>query len=127
MPSLTNRQRNLLNLINQLSQNTSTVLQNNTGLGVDLPTIDFNIDLGGISTSPSTGTPPAGDDPTIPATPTTMRELLMTLVNEQVEVATPFGNVAGLLLAVRDDYIVLVEDGAQVLVRMEAIELVSEQ
>ena len=127
MPSLTNRQRNLLNLINQLSQNTSTVLESRPGFEVDFPSVDFNIDLGGISTTPSTGTPPAGDDPTVPTTPTTMRELLMTLVNEQIEVATPFGNVAGLLLAVRDDYIVLVEDGAQVLVRMEAIELVSEQ
>ena len=125
MPSLTNRQRNLLNLINQLSQNTSTVLESRPGFGVDFPSVDFNIDLGGISTTPSIPSP--GNGSTRPSTPTTMRELLMTLVNEQVEVATPFGNVAGLLLAVRDDYIVLVENGAQVLVRMEAIELVSEQ
>lgn len=120
MPSLTNRQRNLLNLINQLSQNTSTVIESKTGLGIDFPSVDFNIDFGGVSTSPSTGKPPAGN------VPTTMRELLMTLVNEQVEVTTPFETVSGLLLAVKDDYIVLVESGSQVLVRIEAIELVSE-
>lgn len=125
MPSLTNRQRNLLNLINQLSQNTSTVLQNRTGFEIDFPSVDLNVDLGGVSTSPPTGTPP-GNGPTPPGTPTTMRELLMTLINEQVEVTTPFGTVSGLLLAVKDDYIVIIENGSQVLVRIEAIELVSE-
>ncbi|MBN6205207.1 DUF2642 domain-containing protein [Ralstonia pickettii] len=111
----------MLNLINQMSQNTTSVIRTNSDFAIDFPSVDLNIDLGGISTSTPPETPP-----TDPTTPSTLRELLLTLVNEQVQVTTPFGAVSGLLLAVRDDYIVLVEEGSQVLVRTEQIELVSE-
>lgn len=120
LPQLTDRQRNLLNLINQMSQNTTSLIGTNPDFTIDFPSVDLNIDLGGISTSKPPVTPPT------PTTPSTLRELLLTLVNEQVQVTTPFGAVSGLLLAVRDDYIVLVEEGSQVLVRIEQIELVSE-
>lgn len=116
MPQLTDRQRKLLRLVNRLSQNLST---DNSGIDIDLPGLGIDIDLGD---SGSSNTPPS-DTPT---TPTSMREVMSTLVNEQVEVTTPFGTVTGTLLAVNDDYIVLVEDGNQVLVRIEKIELVSD-
>ena len=126
MPQLTDRQRNLLNLINQMSQNTSSALAANSGVAIDFPSVDLNVDLGGISITPPstipTPTPPTPD----PTTPETLRDLLLTLVNEQVQVTTPFGDVSGLLLAVRDDYIVLVDAGSQVLIRIDKIELVSE-
>ncbi|WP_405096837.1 DUF2642 domain-containing protein [Oceanobacillus sp. FSL H7-0719] len=126
MPQLTDRQRNLLNLINQMSQNTSSALAANSGVEIDFPSVDLNVDLGGISITPPstipTPTPPTPD----PTTPGTLRELLLTLVNEQVQVTTPFGEVSGLLLAVRDDFIALVDAGSQVLIRIDKIELVSE-
>lgn len=128
VPQLTDRQRNLLQLINQISQNTSAVIGREIEHSVDLPTVDFNLDLGGLTRSTSPTTPP-GDTPTPPADssePTTLNELLSSLVNEQVEITTPYGLVSGVLLAVKDDYVVVVEDGAQVIVRIGKIELVSE-
>ncbi|WP_010651800.1 DUF2642 domain-containing protein [Oceanobacillus massiliensis] len=122
MPELTDRQRRLLNLFNQLSQNT-TEAATNSNLTIQFP--EIGVDLGSISVG---GNPldPITPTPT-PAGPATIRQVLQSLVNEQVEVTTPFGPVSGTMLAVRDDYIVLVEStGAQVLVRIENIELVNE-
>ncbi|GAA0604102.1 hypothetical protein GCM10009001_21570 [Virgibacillus siamensis] len=130
MANLTNRQRNLLRLANQMSRNlingTNTGDDNtslNSNASIDFPGVDvdagFNLDVdfGGDTDTPSTP----------PDTPTTLREVLLDLVNEQVEVTTPFGPVTGTLIAVRENYIVLVQaDGTQVLVRIEKIELVSE-
>ena len=99
-----------MGLLNQLSLNLASNRQNadssaNTS-GID---IDFDFDIGGGS-----GFPPSCD------TPTTFRELLLTLVNEQVQVTTPFGAVTGILLVVEDDYIVIVENaGEQVLVAID--------
>ncbi|MFD2922443.1 DUF2642 domain-containing protein [Halobacillus naozhouensis] len=119
MGNLTESQANLLRLANQLSQGimTSGVDSN---VSLDLPglDVDVDVDLGG-------DTPP--DTPTPPATPDTLIEVLLRLRNEQVEITTPFGTVTGTLLVVRSDYVVVVEaSGAQVLVRIEKIELVSE-
>ncbi|QQK75705.1 DUF2642 domain-containing protein [Salicibibacter cibarius] len=59
--------------------------------------------------------------------PSTLRELLSTMIGEQLQVTTPFGDVSGTLISVQDDYIVMVDDtGAQALVRIDAIEFVSE-
>lgn len=124
LPQLTDRQRNLLRLINQMSQNTTSVLERSADYSVEFPSVDLNVDLGGVSKSRPPATPPSTPAP--PTVPTTLRELLLSLVNEQVEVTTPIGAVSGLLLMVRDDYIVLIEDGSQVLIRIEKIELVSE-
>ena len=127
LPQLTDRQRTLLRLINQMSQNTTTAIGTNSGFAVDFPSVDLNVDLGGISSGRPTPTPmPPTPAPIPPAVPTTMRELLFTLINEQVQVTVPFGTVSGLLLTVRDDYIVVVEAGSQVLIRIEKIEFVSE-
>lgn len=124
LPQLTDRQRNLLRLINQMSQNTTSVLERSADYSVEFPSVDLNVDLGGVSRSRPPATPPSTPAP--PTVPTTLIELLLSLVNEQVEVTTPIGAVSGLLLMVRDDYIVLIEDGSQVLIRIEKIELVSE-
>lgn len=127
LPQLTDRQRNLLSLINQMSQNTTTAIGTNSGFAIDFPSVDLDVDLGGISTGRPTPTPvPPTPTPIPPGVPTTMRELLLTLVNEQVQVTVPFGTVSGLLLTVRDDYIVVIEAGSQVLIRIEKIEFVSE-
>ena len=125
MPQLTDRQRNLLGLINQMSQNTTTAIGTNSGVAIDFPSVDLNVDLGGVSIGRPTPTP-IPPTPIPPAIPTTMRELLLTLVNEQVQVTVPFGTVSGLLLTVRDDYIVVIEAGSQVLIRIDKIEFVSE-
>ncbi|MBP2258645.1 DUF2642 domain-containing protein [Virgibacillus alimentarius] len=116
----TERQRRLMNLMNQMSQN-FMANRYNADFSIDFP----EVDLGGIQTGHSAPDTPGPGTP--PGTPETMRELLLTLVNEQVEITTPFGIVSGTLIAVRDDYIVVIEDtGAQALVRIENIELVSE-
>lgn len=130
MSPLTDRQRNLLNLANQLSQNLITTSSNlNKNISIDLP--GLNLDTGLNLGRDRSETPPETDpeQPEVPdaPTPTTMRDVLLSLVNEQVEVTTPFGIVTGTLLAVRDDYIVIVENtGSQVLVRIDNIELVSD-
>ncbi|WP_068672577.1 DUF2642 domain-containing protein [Oceanobacillus sp. Castelsardo] len=124
---LTERQRNLLQFINQLNQNLISDRLNSNGL------IDFDFNLGfnlggnnGGTTPPDNGnggtTPPPGNE-----TPTTIRESLLSLIGEQVEITTPFGVINGTLLNVQDDYVVMIEgNGDRTLVRMEKIELVSE-
>ncbi|HLR61010.1 MAG TPA: DUF2642 domain-containing protein [Lentibacillus sp.] len=127
MVNLTNRQRGLLRLANQLSQNLVTDNTDNGlnhNFSVDLPGVDFdagfNLDFG---TDDGTDTPV---DPS-PSTPETLRDVLLELQNEQVEVTTPFGPVTGTVISVQNDYVVLVEaDGSQILVPIESIELVSE-
>src|SRR5690625_1848683 len=106
-----------------MSQNLGTNnVQNPSGL-FGSAGIDVGIDIGGgkkPDTTPPNTTPP-------PGTPTTFREVLLSLVNEQVQVTTPFGTVTGTLLVTRNDYIVIIEaSGDQVLVRIDKIELISE-
>jgi len=126
---LTDRQRNLLTLANQLSLNLINTPGNNsssnsginTDVSVDLPGLDLDVDLNLGRRRPDP-TPP-----TPPAPPATIREVLLSLVNEQVAITTPFDVVSGTLIAVRDDYIVVIENtGAQALIRIDKIELVSE-
>ncbi|QDP39287.1 DUF2642 domain-containing protein [Radiobacillus deserti] len=120
--ALNSRQQALMQLLRQLSQN----LANNNGQGVDLADLDIDLDVDlNIGGGDENGD--GGEVPSIPGTPTTLRQVLLSLLNEQVEVTTPFGTVTGTLLAVRDDYIVIIEStGDQVLVRIEKIEFVSE-
>jgi hypothetical protein len=126
---LTDRQRSLLTLANQLSQNLINNTGNNsdsnsginTDVSVDLPGLDLDVDLNLGRRRPDPA-PPAP-----PARPTTMREVLLSLVNERVQVTTPMDVITGTLIAVRNDYIVVIENsGAQVLIRIDKIELVSE-
>ncbi|WP_164670856.1 DUF2642 domain-containing protein [Virgibacillus doumboii] len=129
MANLTNRQRNLLRMANQFSQN---LIDNNTdsnddnglesNVSVDLPGVDLNA---GVSFD-FNGDPDNGPD-NGPDEPTTLRELLFELRNEQVQVNTPAGPVSGTLIAVRENYIVLVEDdGSQVFVPVDSIEVISD-
>ncbi|OZU88946.1 hypothetical protein CIL03_07955 [Virgibacillus indicus] len=69
----------------------------------------------------------SGDRVPYPPFPTTLREVLLSLIGEQVAITVPYGVVDGTLIAVRRDYILLVEPtGNQVLIRIDKIELVSE-
>ncbi|HLQ71570.1 MAG TPA: DUF2642 domain-containing protein [Bacillota bacterium] len=59
-------------------------------------------------------------------TPKTIIDVLCSMINEQIQVTTPFGVITGTLLDVKQNYIVILEDtGAQVLVRTAKIESVS--
>jgi hypothetical protein len=126
LPQLTERQRNLLAIINQLSQNTSSVLRGATEHAVELPTVDLNLDFGRLGRTRSEATPVTPPSAPAPGQPENVPQLLATLVNEQVEITTPYGVVSGVLLAVRDDYVVVVQNDAHVLVRTEKIELLNE-
>lgn len=56
----------------------------------------------------------------------TIIDVLCSLINDQVDITTPFGVITGTLLDVKRDYIVVLEDsGDQVLVRTSKIESVS--
>lgn len=56
-----------------------------------------------------------------------MRDLLLTLVNESVQITTPFDTITGTVLSVQNDYVALVDTiGNIVLVQFDKIELVSE-
>ncbi len=97
----------------------------NTNALVGSAGVDVNVDLGSgnIPCIPDTPTPPVVP----PETPTTIRDVLFDLVNEQVQVTTPFGVVTGTLLSVKTDYIVVIDtSGDQVLVRIDKIEFISE-
>lgn len=122
--ALTNRQVNLVKFLNQLSQNIASKSGVNNDFSLDLPglDVDFNLGIGGGGTGDGGGTTPPSCN-----TPTTLREVLCNSLNEQVQVTTPFGMIAGTLIAVKNDYIVIVESsGDQVLVRIDKIEFVSE-
>ncbi|TQS70972.1 DUF2642 domain-containing protein [Ornithinibacillus gellani] len=69
--------------------------------------------------------PPSLECP--PNSPTTIREILCNLTGEQIQVTTPFGPVTGTLIAVKRDYIVMIDEttGEQVHVRIEKIALVN--
>lgn len=127
--ALSERQTALLDLIKQIASTNgvgNTGL--NTDLSLDLPGFDFDLGIG-VGGGGGTGTNPPSTPPTNTNTntPQTLRDVLMNLVNEQVEITTPFGIVSGTLLAVKSDYIVVIENtGDQALVRIEKIELVSE-
>ncbi|WP_080873930.1 DUF2642 domain-containing protein [Oceanobacillus timonensis] len=131
MANLTERQRKLVNLLNQLSQNVVTAnsandtsndstLSNNLSLNLPGFSLDANNNLNlGFGNR-------GGGTPTPPSTPTSIREVLQGLVNEQVQVTTPFDTISGTLLTVQDDYVVIIEaSGAQVLVQIDKIEFVS--
>jgi hypothetical protein len=52
---------------------------------------------------------------------------LLTLLNEQVQISTPFDTLTGTLMAVQNDYVVLVEStGSLVFVAISQIETVTE-
>ncbi|MCC2251359.1 MAG: DUF2642 domain-containing protein [Bacillota bacterium] len=60
-------------------------------------------------------------------TPSTIKEVLLDLINEQVQITTAFGMVTGTVNQVKDDYTVIIEgSGDQVLVRLYKIEFISE-
>ncbi|MGY0694398.1 DUF2642 domain-containing protein [Virgibacillus sp. FSP13] len=127
--ALTDRQTNLLRFLNQLSQNIASSSGVSNDFSLDLPglDVDFNIGVGNGDTDGDTDGGTETPPPSTPGTPNTLRDVLLDLVNETVQVTTPFGMVTGTLIAVRDDYIAIIESsGDQVLVRMEKVEFVSE-
>jgi hypothetical protein len=108
---------------------------NNTNLGLDLAgnitnqvTTNVTSLVSGILTlvpALVTGLLPFPVRPPAPAPtqPTTMRGLLLRLVNKQVQITTPFETLTGTLSAVRMDYVALVEtDGSLTLVKIDKIE-----
>ncbi|GAB4075118.1 hypothetical protein GCM10028778_26210 [Barrientosiimonas marina] len=137
MANLTDRQRNLLQLVNQLNQ--SLIPDQNTGqeqttapnadmnknVSVNVPGFDMNTGLNLDFGKPGNTNPPT--QPSQPSSPQTMRDVLLNLQNDQVEITTPFGPVTGTLIAVKDNYAVLVEsDGSLNLVPIDKIEQVSQ-
>lgn len=124
------RQRVLLTLLNQISQNLGNLNTNasnttNSNISIDLPGIDFDVSLPDLNPSiPSTpSTPSTPSDPQ----PDTIREVLLNLLNQQVEVTLAFDTITGTLSSVQDDYVVIIEgDGSLVLVPINQIELVNE-
>ncbi|MDM8099689.1 MULTISPECIES: DUF2642 domain-containing protein [Oceanobacillus] len=131
MANLTERQRRLVNLLNQLSQNLVTANSANDSNNDSTLSNSFSLNLPGFSLDSNNNLNLGfgnwgGGKPTPPSTPTNIREVLLGLVNEQVQVTTPFDTISGTLLSVQDDYVVIIEaSGAQALVRIEKIEFVS--
>ncbi len=63
--------------------------------------------------------------PSPPAERFPLRELLISLIGDTIEVFTPFGILVGTLEAVQEDYIILVDEtNSQNLVRLAKIESV---
>lgn len=108
--------RRLIELSNALSRNTSFNL--NTNLS-DLLDVDIDVDVDvDISTD---------GDVSNPNSPSSLRALLESLLNEQIQVTTPFDTISGTLIAVKSNYIVIVEgSGNLVFVVIENIESVVE-
>jgi len=58
--------------------------------------------------------------------PRTLRTLLLRLQGEQVAILTPFDTYTGTLIAVRSDYVVLIQSGGSLIfVRIPKIETVT--
>ncbi|WP_085523142.1 DUF2642 domain-containing protein [Tuberibacillus sp. Marseille-P3662] len=118
------RQRVLLTLLNQISQNLGNLNTNasnttNSNISIDFPGIDVDVSLPDLNPS----TPSTPSDPQ----PDTIREVLLNLLNQQVEVTLAFDTITGTLSSVQDDYVVIIEgDGSLVLVPINQIELVNE-
>lgn len=103
----------LLELSQSLTSSTNTSLVN---FSLDLPGLDLNLNL-----------PIPGTGSSTSSTPTNLRSYLLTLVNEQVEITTPGDTNTGTLVAVKSDYIVLVEStGTTVFIPISSIETVRE-
>ena len=110
----------LLNIIRQLS---SANLTNGStgGASVTLPSFTGSLDLGSMDLGGFT----IGNGGS--SNPTTAARLLNSLMNETISVTVPFQTITGTLIAIRSDYIVLVEsDGSIVEIPIENIEFVSE-
>ncbi|WP_165351744.1 DUF2642 domain-containing protein [Priestia megaterium] len=106
----------LLRRLLELPQNlTNSVTNSSSGnISLDLPGVDVNINLPLLGTGAST-----------PSTPTDLRSYLSTLLNEQVEITTPGDTNTGTLVAVKSDYIALIESsGTTVLIPISSIETV---
>ncbi|SHH10873.1 DUF2642 domain-containing protein [Virgibacillus chiguensis] len=59
--------------------------------------------------------------------PSTVREALLELLNQNVQLTTNFGMITGTVSQVKNDYTVITEDtNAQVLVPIYNVELLSE-
>ncbi|MEF2291316.1 MULTISPECIES: DUF2642 domain-containing protein [Virgibacillus] len=59
--------------------------------------------------------------------PSTVREALLELLSQDVQITTNFGMITGTVSQVKDDYTVITEvTNAQVLVPIDKIELLSE-
>ena len=114
--ALSKKQSTLIGLLNQISQSLANHDTSTSVAGID-------IDLGG-NRFPSISFPSC---PPTPDTPTTLQEVLLSMVNEQVQITTPFGAVTGTILSVNQDYVILFENsGDQVLIRIDKIEFISE-
>lgn len=111
------RQRLLASILNQISQSLNNLTEN-SNISINLPGIDLGISLPDLIPSP----------PTEPGTPSSMREVLLNLLNKQAGVTTTFDTITGTVAAVKVDYVVMIEgDGSQVLIPFDQIESVSEQ
>lgn len=119
--ALTKGRKDLLNYLNQLSQSISNSgLNNDFSLNLPGIDVDFDVDVGGSNSD-------GGTSPTPPNTPKTLSDVLTNALNDQVQLTTPFDTVTGTLIAVKDDYVVLVDNnGDQTVVRIDKIESISE-
>ncbi len=106
--------KRLLQLTQSQTTSTSTEL---LGLNLDVLGRDLlNLDLSLPITLPGTGS----------STPTTLPGYLTTLLNKQVQISTPFDTLTGTLMAVQNDYVVLMETaGSLVFVAISQIETVT--
>ncbi|MFS0634506.1 DUF2642 domain-containing protein [Mesobacillus foraminis] len=61
-----------------------------------------------------------------PVTPATIRGLLLDLLNEQVQLTTPFTTLTGTVISVENDYVAMVEPGGELyFVRLDKINTVT--
>jgi len=119
LASLTRQARlDLLRRILQISENPTTAnLNANANLSIDLPGIDVDINL----PVPGTGT-------SSPTAPSSLRTTLLRNLDQEVIIETSSGaDVIGTLIAVENDYIVLVEAGTGSLTFVRIARIVSVQ
>lgn len=119
LASLTRQARlDLLRRILQISENSTTAnLNANANLSIDLPGIDLDINL----PVPGTGT-------SSPTAPSSLRTTLLRNLDQEVIIETSSGaDVIGTLIAVENDYIVLVEAGTGSLTFVRIARIVSVQ
>ncbi|WP_043978861.1 DUF2642 domain-containing protein [Priestia megaterium] len=107
----------LLRRLLQLSQSqTTSSTTADANLSLDLPGINIDLNMGSSSL------------PSLPSSPISMRDTLLTLLNKEVTIETSSGeDITGTLIAVKTDYVALVAAVTQNLTFVRIPRIVSVQ
>ncbi|WP_162990111.1 DUF2642 domain-containing protein [Mesobacillus foraminis] len=115
---------NLRNLGTSITNQVTTFV--NATISEALDQIPSTITIPPITIPPFPFPIPTPDPAPAPVTPTTIRGLLLDLLNERVQITTPFTTLTGTVISVQADYVAMVDAGGELyFVRLDKINTVT--